>query len=39
MIKSRRMGCVGHVAHVEGMRNAYKIMIGEKRPLGVQALM
>lgn len=28
---------LGHVAHMEGMRNAYKIMVGDRRPHGVQA--
>jgi hypothetical protein len=37
MIKSRRMGRVGHVARLEDMRNSYKFLVGEpegKRPLG-----
>jgi hypothetical protein len=37
VIKSRRMGWVGHVAHMEEVRNAYSILDGEpegKRPLG-----
>jgi len=36
VIKSRRMGWVGHVAHIVEMRNAYKILVGKpegKRPL------
>jgi hypothetical protein len=33
MIKSRRMGCVGHVAHMEGVRSAHKIKVGEERHL------
>jgi hypothetical protein len=36
VIKSRRMRWVGHVACMEGMRNAYKMFIGKpegKRPL------
>jgi len=37
VIKLRRMGWVGHVAHMEEVRNAYSILVGEpegKRPLG-----
>jgi ribosome biogenesis protein Nip4 len=36
VIKSRRMGWVGHVAHMGGMRNVYKILVRkpeQKRPL------
>jgi hypothetical protein len=36
VIKSRRMRWVGYVAHLGGMRNAYKILAGKpegKRPL------
>jgi hypothetical protein len=29
MIKSTRMRWVGHVAHMEEMRNAYKILVGK----------
>jgi hypothetical protein len=38
MIKSRRMGCVGHIAGMREKRNAYRIMVGKpegKRPLGI----
>jgi hypothetical protein len=37
MIKSRRMGCAGHVARRGEMRNAYRILVGKpegKRSLG-----
>jgi hypothetical protein len=37
IIKSRRMGLVGHVVCMGEIRNAYKILVGkceEKRPLG-----
>jgi hypothetical protein len=37
MIKSRRMRLAGHVARMEGKRNAYIILVGKpegKRPLG-----
>jgi hypothetical protein len=37
MIKSGRMGWVGHVAHIGEMRNAYSVLVGKpegKRPLG-----
>jgi hypothetical protein len=37
MIKSRRMGCAGHVARMGETRNAYRILVGKpegKRPLG-----
>jgi len=36
-IKSRRKGWAGHVARMDAMRNAYKILVGKpegKRPLG-----
>jgi hypothetical protein len=36
MIKPRRMGWVGHVAHIGEMRNLYKTFVGNpegKRPL------
>jgi hypothetical protein len=36
MIRSRRMRWVGHVAHVEEIRNAYRILVGKpkgERPL------
>jgi len=36
VIKSRRMKWMGHVTHMEEMRNAYNILVGklkEKRPL------
>jgi hypothetical protein len=33
VIKSRRVGGIGHVAHIEEMRNAYKILVGKpERP-------
>jgi hypothetical protein len=35
VIKSRRMRWIGHVAHMEEMRNAYNILVGKhegKRP-------
>jgi len=35
--KSRRVRWAGHVAHIEDMRNAYKVVFGKhegKRPLG-----
>jgi hypothetical protein len=38
-IKSRRMRWAGHVAHMGGKRNAYRILVGKpegKRPLGRQ---
>jgi hypothetical protein len=41
MIKSRRMRLVGHVARVEEMKNAYKILVGKpegKRQLGRQGI-
>jgi hypothetical protein len=37
MIKSRRMGWAGHVAHMGEKRNAYRILVGKpegNRPLG-----
>jgi hypothetical protein len=37
VIKSWRMMWVGHVVHMVGMRNAYKILVGKsegRRPLG-----
>ena len=37
VIKSRRLGWVGHVARMEERRNAFKIITGKltgKRPLG-----
>jgi transcription termination factor 2 len=37
MIKLRRMRWAGHVARMEGTRNAYRILVGKpvgKRPLG-----
>jgi hypothetical protein len=38
VIRSRRMRWVGHIAHMEQMRNVYKILIGQqlegKRPFG-----
>jgi hypothetical protein len=37
VIKSKRMSWTGHVARMEEMRNAFKILIGKsegKRPLG-----
>jgi hypothetical protein len=37
MIKSRRMRCAGHVAHIEDKRNVYKISVRKpegKRQLG-----
>jgi hypothetical protein len=33
IIKSRRMTCAGHIARMEGKRNAYRLLVG-KRPLG-----
>jgi len=36
VIKSRRIGWVGHVARMEEMRNAYRISVGErKRQCGI----
>jgi hypothetical protein len=38
MIKSKRMRWAGHVARIDEMRNAYKILVGmceRKRPLGI----
>jgi hypothetical protein len=37
VIKSRRIGWAGHVAHVEEGRGVYRILVGKpegKRPLG-----
>jgi hypothetical protein len=37
IIKSRRMGWVGHVARMGEKRNAYRLLVGKtegKRPLG-----
>jgi hypothetical protein len=37
IIKSRRMGCVGHVARMRETKNAYRILMGKpegKRSLG-----
>jgi hypothetical protein len=37
MIKARRMRLVGHVARMEGKRNAYRLLVGKperRRPLG-----
>jgi hypothetical protein len=37
MIKTRRMRWAGHVVHIGGKRNAYRILVGKpegKRPLG-----
>jgi hypothetical protein len=37
MIKSRRMGCAEHVAHMGEKKNAYRVLMGKpegKRPLG-----
>jgi hypothetical protein len=37
MIKSRRMGCAGHVARMGEKRNSYRIKVGKpegERPLG-----
>jgi hypothetical protein len=37
MIKSRRVRCAGHVAHMGDKKNAYRVLVGKpegKRPLG-----
>jgi hypothetical protein len=37
VVKSRRMSWAGHVAHMEDMRNAHRILVGkhdEKKTLG-----
>ena len=37
VIKSRRLGCAGHIARIEEGRSAFKILTGKptgKRPLG-----
>jgi len=37
VIKSRRMRCVGHVAHIGKRRGVYRVLVGKpegKRPLG-----
>ena len=37
MIKSRRMRCAGHVAHMRDRRGVYRVLVGKpegKRPLG-----
>jgi hypothetical protein len=37
VIKSRRMGCLGHIARMGEMRNVYSILVGKpegKRPHG-----
>jgi len=38
MIKSKRMRCVGHVAHVGEGRGVYRVLVGKpegERPLGI----
>jgi hypothetical protein len=38
VIKSRRMGCVGHVSHTRMRRGVYMFMVGDpegKRPFGI----
>jgi hypothetical protein len=41
LFKRRRIGWVGHVAHMRTMRNAYKDLIGkpEGQSLGVDGMM
>jgi hypothetical protein len=37
IMKARRMRWVGHVARIEGKRNAYRLLVGKpegRRPLG-----
>ena len=37
VVKSRRMRCAGHVAHIEERRCVYRVLLGKpegKRPLG-----
>ena len=37
LIKSRRMGCAGHVARMEEGRDVHKVLVGKpegRRPLG-----
>jgi len=36
VIKSREMRCVGHVAHMEEIRNVYRVLVG--RPIGKRPL-